>query len=230
MDHIEALLYEHAPRARELWLSTLPDRDDVPEHTFSRRFERRMAKLLRRQRRSPQVNRTLLVLRRTVAAVLVLLSVSFAGLMTVEAFRERVIQVVVQVFEELSEFRFNSNTDETTTVPDISFAYLPDGMNMITCETFNNLHSWYLYEDTNGYYFDLRQSVITKNTRSTKILDTEDAVTENWSLRGNDVFCATKNGESTLLWSEGNVLYTLSGNISLDELKCIASQITFLKE
>ena len=50
MDHIEALLYEHAPRAWELWLNTLPDRDEVPGHTFSRRFERRMAQLLRRQR------------------------------------------------------------------------------------------------------------------------------------------------------------------------------------
>jgi len=229
MDHIDSLLYEHAPRARELWLSTLPDRDDVPEHTFSRRFERRMAQLLRRQRRSPRMNQTLLVLKRTVAAVLVLLSVSFAGLMTVEAFRERVIQMVVQVFEELTDFRFNSTTDEATTVPDISFAYLPDGMNMITCETFNNLHSWYLYEDTNGYYFDLRQSVITKNTWSNKILDTQGAITENWILRGNEVTCATKNGEHTLLWSEGNILFTLSGNITLEELKNIALQMTILK-
>lgn len=345
MDHIEALLYEHAPRARELWLSTLPDRDEVPGHTFSRRFERRMAQLLRRQQRSPRMNQALLVLKRTVAAVLVLITVSFAGLMTVEAFRNRVIQMVVQVFEELTEFRYRSTStnteipevifgyipegmEETTrtirpsvrthikyedgaggffdlrqtillpgdaytkilntedaitenitvrgheaianfksgnstilwsegnvlyrlygnidmetmkeiayqlkikepTVPTARFAYIPEGMQEVICETYNDLHSWYLYEEAGGYHFDLRLSVITRNTWSNKILDTEDAVTEKWILRGNEVTCATKNGEHTLLWSDGNILFTLSGNIALGELKNIASQMVLENE
>ncbi len=44
----EELLYENAPKARDLWLSTLPQKAEVPEHTFSEQFEKKMGRLLRR--------------------------------------------------------------------------------------------------------------------------------------------------------------------------------------
>lgn len=224
MDHIETLLYEHAPRARELWLSTLPDRDDIPEHTFSRRFERRMALLLRRQRRSPRMNQTLLMLRRTVAAVLVLLTVSFAGLMTVEAFRERVIQVVVQVFEELTEFRYRS-TSVNTEIPEVIFGYIPEGMEETTRTIRPSVRTHIKFEDGAGGFFDLRQTLLHPGDALTEILNTEDAVTENITVRGQDAIVNLKSGDTTILWSEHNVLYRLYGNIDMETMKEIAYQL-----
>ncbi len=42
----DELLEQHAAEARDLWLSTLPQQEEVPPHKFSRRFERKMRRLL----------------------------------------------------------------------------------------------------------------------------------------------------------------------------------------
>ena len=90
MQITDDMLYQHAPEVRDLWLSTLPSDADIPEHKFSRRFERKMKRLIREQRRSPQVNRVIRGLRRVAAIILVIGILSFSGLMTVEAYREKV--------------------------------------------------------------------------------------------------------------------------------------------
>ena len=41
----DELLEQHAAEARDLWLSTLPQQEEVPPHKFSRRFERNMRRL-----------------------------------------------------------------------------------------------------------------------------------------------------------------------------------------
>ena len=38
----EEMLYKCAPKAEKLWLSSLPPDNQIPEHKFSRRFERKM--------------------------------------------------------------------------------------------------------------------------------------------------------------------------------------------
>ena len=55
----EEMLYEHARKAEELWLNSLPSDDKIPEHRFSNKFERKMRKLIRSQRRSPGLNQFL---------------------------------------------------------------------------------------------------------------------------------------------------------------------------
>lgn len=72
MQITDDMLYQHAPEVRDLWLSTLPSDADIPEHKFSRRFERKMKRLIREQRRSPQVNRVIRGLRRVAAIILVI--------------------------------------------------------------------------------------------------------------------------------------------------------------
>ena len=55
----EEMLYEHARKAEELWLNSLLSDDKIPEHRFSNKFERKMRKLIRSQRRSPGLNQFL---------------------------------------------------------------------------------------------------------------------------------------------------------------------------
>lgn len=64
MQITDKMLYQYAAEARDLWLSALPSDADIPEHKFSRRFERKMKRLIREQRRSPQANKAIRGLRR----------------------------------------------------------------------------------------------------------------------------------------------------------------------
>jgi len=222
MDPMDAILYEHAAQAREIWLSLLPDEGELPAHRFSRRFERRMNLLIRQERWSPRMRQVVLVCKRTVAAILVLLSVSFAGLMTVDACRQKVIEAVVQIFHELTDYRFKTVEDVLTELPDVSFGYVPEGMRETVHNVTANKRSRIVYEGIDGTFFELRQKVITPDNAHGKIVDTETAPTGYWMIRGHEVSYITKESDSTLQWIEQNILYVLKGNLELADLKIIA--------
>lgn len=124
------MLYHHAEAAREKWLSeTLPPQ--IPEHKFSGKFDRKMRKLIREQRHSAQFNRHIKLLQRIVAIFLLVCTVSFGGVMTVDAYREKIIETVVRVFNELTDYRFSKSADMPESIayafpPTLS--YIPDGM------------------------------------------------------------------------------------------------------
>lgn len=223
----DEMLYQHAPEARDLWLNTLPNDADIPEHKFSRRFERKIKRLVREQRRSPRTNKIIRGLRRVAAIILVVGILSFSGLMTVEAYRERVIEVVVQVFHDLTNYRFvpeERSTAQSVELPEITFQYIPDGMKQVK-DTVSNKFRYILYESKDGDFFELTQAVIDECRAYEKILDTEGSVTEEFFIGDAEAISSTKNGVTIILWVKGNALYTLCGTIDLLELKAVAVEI-----
>lgn len=98
----DSQLYKYVPKAEKLWLSWLPTDEEIPEHIFSKRFERKMKRLIRNQRRTPRIRKIFLTAKRITAAVLVLTMLSFSGLMTVEAYREKFIEKLKKFLKLLS--------------------------------------------------------------------------------------------------------------------------------
>lgn len=227
----DEMLFEHAAEARDIWLSTLPADEDIPEIQTSKAFEKKMQKLIKEQRRTPKTNKILRYMKQTVAAVLVVVVISFGGLMTVEAYREKVIEIVVHVFHELTDYRFyseKSGVDEIV-LPEISFEYVPDGMREVEDRITGNNRRYILYERKNGDFFELTQRPITADGSHGKILDTEDSAYETTNINGNEAFSNVKNGNSIIFWSYNNVIYDLYGNLDLTELKEIAEKIKIIK-
>ena len=227
----DEMLFEHAAEARDIWLSTLPADEDIPEIQTSKAFEKKMQKLIKEQRRTPKTNKILRYMKQTVAAVLVVVVISFGGLMTVEAYREKVIEIVVHVFHELTDYRFyseKSGVDEIV-LPEISFEYVPDGMREVEDRITGNNRRYILYERKNGDFFELTQRPITADGSHGKILDTEDSAYETTNINGNEAFSNVKNGNAIIFWSYNNVIYDLYGNLDLTELKEIAEKIKIIK-
>ena len=223
----DEMLYQHAPEARDLWLSTLPNDADIPEHKFSRRFERKMKRLIREQRQSPRTNKIIRGLRRVAAIILVVGILSFSGLMTVEAYREKVIEVVVQVFHDLTNYQFASEKNDTAQsveLPEITFQYIPDGMEKIE-DSIRDSFRYILYESKDGKFFELTQAVVITNSDYEKILDSENAETEEFYIGDSEAISNTKNGVTTILWTRDHVHYTLFGSIDQADLKIIAEKI-----
>lgn len=227
----DEMLFEHAAEARDIWLSTLPADEDIPEIQTSKAFEKKMQKLIKEQRRTPKMNKILRYTKQTVAAVLAVVVISFGGLMTVEAYREKVIEIVVHVFHELTDYRFyseKSGVDEIV-LPEISFEYVPDGMREVEDRITGNNRRYILYERKNGDFFELTQRPITADGSHGKILDTEDSAYETTNINGNEAFSNVKNGNAIIFWSYNNVIYDLYGNLDLTELKEIAEKIKIIK-
>ena len=170
-------------------------------------------------------------MKQTVAAVLAVAILSFGGLMTVEAYREKVVEIVVHVFHELTDYRFASEKSEVGEVvlPEISFGYVPEGMEEITDNVFADNSRYIVYEDDDGNFFELTQTAIGSNGAFGTILDTEDSNYEMTSINGNEAFSNVKDGNASVLWNYDNVVYDLYGNIELTDLKNIAEKIKIIE-
>lgn len=227
----DEMLFEHAAEARDIWLSALPTDKDIPQIQTSKIFEKKMQKLIKEQRRTPKTNKILRCMKQTVAAVLAVVVISFGGLMTAKAYREKVIEIVVHVFRELTDYRFyseKSGVDEIV-LPEISFEYVPDGMREVEDRITGNNRRYILYERENGTFFELTLYPITAGGSYGKILDTEDSAYETTNINGNEVFSNVKNGNAVIFWSYNNVIYDIYGNLDLTELKEIAEKIKIIE-
>ena len=222
-DELDELLDRCAPEAGELWLSALPEQ--APEHEFSPKFRRKVEKLLRRQRRSPAVNAALRYGRRAAAFALVFLTLSFSCLMTVNAaFRERVIQAVVQVFQDFTEFVYTSDSSTVEEPGNLVFTYLPEGMEEQAREQ-DELGFYVYMENLEGEFIELDQSLVENGTEMLLGLDTENAKVTYFEVHGVDAVGIEKGLDHTIHWTEGNFVYTLSGTIPMEEVKLIAEGI-----
>lgn len=227
----DEMLFEHAAQARDIWLNTFPDNSEIPEFHCSDAFERNMKKLLKEQRRAPNTNKILRCMKQTVAAVLAVVVISFGGLMTAEAYREKVIEIVVHVFHEFTYYRFSSEKSDLDEIvlPEISFEYVPDGMREVEDRITGTNRRYILYERENGTFFELTQCPITAGGSYGKILDTEDSAYETTNINGNEAFSNVKDGNAIIFWTYNNVVYDLYGNLDLTELKEIAENIKMIE-
>ena len=223
MNITDEMLYQYAVEARDLWLGTLPQKDELQPIRYSQKFKRRMKVLVKTVERSHKNNRILLYAKRSVAAVLIIAMLSFGGLMTVEAYREKVIEIVVQVFHELTRYRFVSNT-EGRELSTVEFGFVPEGMEAAE-EICNGTSRYVRYTNTDGKFFELIQITIDTADDFNSILDTEDSVIETFEIRGNEATSNTKYGATFIFWTEGNELFELYGDITAEELKNIAENL-----
>ncbi len=222
------MLFECAPEALDLWLATLPKEADLPEVTFSWRFRRKMNKLIREQKRSARANQMFRTAKRTAAAALIVAACSFAALMTVEAYRAKLIEMVVQTLEDLTLFRSSSDAPPVEIeLPEPMFGYMPAGMVKMEDEIAATGARFLLYENETGEYVELHLFRVSAAGGQTSIMDTEGAVQEKWVLHGQEALVNTKESVTTIIWSQGTIVYNLSGNLAPEEMKKIAENLKF---
>lgn len=229
MNITDELLFAHAAEARDLWLDTLPGAEELIDYPCSKSFTHKMNRLLKEQRHSPRANSFLRVWKQGAAAILAVAILSFGGLMSVQADREQFVEWMTQIFHEFTEFHFlpNADTPEESTLPAVEFSYLPQGMTERRNELVGTAQAMRVMEfaDESGLFVTLHQSLMTPDSTGGMILDTEDAFTETLWIDGNEVFCTTKGGMSSMVWVDGSVVYHLTGTVELDELKEMAKKM-----
>lgn len=190
------MLSAQAAEARELWLQACTP-DALPEHRFSRKFRREMRRLVRAQKHSAAFNRSLRLARRTAAVLLLSAAVSFGCAMSVEAYRVSLINTVVRVFNDLTDYRFSSalpsETDSKAFTPPV-LSGLPDTMHK-TDERSTPIGYTVTYESTTDF-LDLTCTRITDTSEAHKLVDTENASVTEFALHGSPVTMIEKTARS----------------------------------
>ena len=120
--NIEDLLREAAPGANDLFLSELPDPKDC-HYTVSKRFERKMKKLLKRQK-SP----VLYWVQRSVACFLLVVLLGGASVLTFSAeARAAFFGWVREVYEDYFGYHFEGDAEKVAQDVVYRPTWLPDG-------------------------------------------------------------------------------------------------------
>lgn len=222
----DEMLRQNAEQARELWLDTLPQKNEIPDCPTSSRFQENMDRLLQKSRRVEKRKTFFRALGRVAAVLLLVSAVSFTGLMTVNAsFREKVLQVVSRVFSDHTQYDY-SGSQEDAALPELRLDVLPEGFKVLSDERFLQQSRLIHCENDAGNYLDIDLSVIPANGVGTHLIDTEDAQVSVRDIQGKEVTVVSKNGWLTLLWTEGSTVFTVYSDLALSELIPFIEEIT----
>lgn len=140
----DEMLYRHAAEARDIWLDTLPDDNEIPEHQFSDEFNKEMDRLITLSHKRKQPSRRL---QRIAAmfAVIIIGASCFIGV-NAEA-RAAFVSWVRSVFDGGVVFHYQGEPQDAG-IPNFHCAWLPEGMNAE--ELLNSDNSGYvIYSDEN---------------------------------------------------------------------------------
>lgn len=222
----DEMLFESAPKAEQLWLNSFPPESDIPQHEFSRRFVRKMQKLIRAQKRPESVRRAISRLKRAVVIVAIVCTISFSGLMTVEAYRAKFIEFVSEVFYNLTHFSFTSSWDGNPELDELKFGYLPNDMVQSTHIIFPDSNTQiYVFCDADGNQLQIEQQLVDSSTKYDLIVDTENAEVSSVNLDGIDATLVNKDGSITLIWTDDPYTYFICGAILESEVIRVAKGV-----
>ena len=164
------------------------------------------------------------LLKQCVAACLAVVIV-FSGLMSVEACRKKIIEVITQVFPSFTYFQYSTDEEpKYTVVPEVDLTYIPAGFEL-TENKETETRAWVTYENANGRFFELYYVVILPNGEYGHLLDTEEVDAEHFYIGINEAVAYDGSDMQTVIWSHENIQFDLCGDTGLDELKEIASGV-----
>ena len=214
-------LYDHMESVENIILESLPKEDDLSQK-FSKRFERKMNKLIIRERKSPFIKSFINYSKKAAIILFVFISITFATTMSVEAYRVRIFEVVIEIWEEFTSiiFRSKENIDDGKLIP-INSTYIPHGFTIIEEDT-NHYEHFIYWENDYGIEIMFEQAKITSNAI---ISDTEGIKVEKIFIEEQEVIYFTNKNVHQLYWNDSNYIYTIVSAYDKKELIKMAESI-----
>ena len=122
----DEFLYQYMPQAEEAWIGAI-EKQAEEGHVYSRRFEKKMKRILKDGSRSSTMRRVMRMGRRAAAVLLILLTAAFTICISVEATREQLIDFVEEIHEDWTEYRYNLKEGVEREFRHVEPEYLPEG-------------------------------------------------------------------------------------------------------
>lgn len=216
----EMMLEEAAAKADE----KLGENIEIPsdEIIFSKEHEEKMKKLFRLEKRKEDRKKNFKYAQRVACVFLAFVLVSGVTLFSVEAWRIKFLNFVLELNEPNTDFNFNDNGGTTYSDDNVILHYVPMGFEMVqdsSTKTKIILH----YESGEKYF-----SFSTDNKNANISIDTEDATIENLKINGCDAIYSSNKNINILMWYDEETIYFVMGNILKDEIIKIAENAEIL--
>lgn len=206
-------------KAAEYELERLPEDDAIP-HTFSRRHQRRMKKVLRQAYLPPTPKRPVFLGRRYAVVLVAALLAAFGAVMSVEAWRQAFFSFFQKKYPTYSDVSYEQIKDISLPETLIKYAptYIPEGYVLTESDTSPASNYLYYENDQDESIFFLQMRLDT----ATFAIDTEREDFVEIDIGGQMARFLPNEGEYTLLWENSYYSFILTVNIDKDELIKIA--------
>ena len=226
----EEQLRRAAKLAQQKDLARLPECDTI---AISSRMEQKMQNLIK-QMQHGEIEPARAAMgwryytRNSIAAVLICFLLTCAAMpQAVIAGCQKLIQMVETVFEEYTQQEYTSNASADIQFVPVTFGYIPE--EMIETEREETADSLRIALESleKDKVFVLRQELLTEDTISTYIVDTEDAGTETLLILGEPVEFIQKNGQIKFVWNHTAYRITGKTNLPIKEVTKILEATQF---
>lgn len=210
MENAKEMFVKAFMEAERLDNESIPSENEI-QWDFSDKFEKSMDKLIKKN------NRIQLSTRRTVTksllAAIVAIMVLFAGLMSVAATREPIIEFVKKVFPQFNEITLSPEAAllVDTIETEYTLTDLPEGFKLDTYQK-DDYSVFSVWKNEAGEEIVLTQVLLDSNFS----IDTEHEYKEI-IMNGYEAFLNKYEYNSTLTWTDGNYWFTLNVPNSLND-------------
>lgn len=218
------MLREAVIRADSLELRVLSETHPI-EYEFSKKFERKMNKLIRQNQQEKPIKGISPVCKRAVAVVAVV-TILLASTMGVSAVRYKVFEYVAEVYEKFTHIFFEESLENWSMHEKFVVfrpTYIVDGFELVT-EIDENLVLLIYEMDTDYIIFsqDRLQGVSLH-------INTEGVELEEFKFNGLPAKYYSNRGIQNLLWYDEKYLYTISSTLDRDIIFEIAESVEVVR-
>lgn len=201
--------------------SQIPCDEDSIDFTFSERFNKKMSKLIKSQRKSYYF--LINTASKRVAVLLLAVLTLFTASMSIKAIREPVVKFIVEVYESFTRYFFEGDTadeiDKEYTITKLPIGYSETnkfkGRNSITT----------IYEDENGNKIEFIQG-ISNNTEFN--LDFEHSNVQTIYIDNEKIELYEWDEMSCAFWTKDGYVFNLIYNpdsVTTSEIEKVISNI-----
>lgn len=196
----------------------------MPDHKFSRKFERKMKKLIRYGYREP-VHYHKVTVKRLFICITAALIAAIVMAFSVGAVRDFFKNFFMEVFGTHTTVQtFSDNINIPTSIKDVYIIDVPNGFDIIyEDEIFEwSTYVHYEYRKDNDYIF-FNQYVKLKYDVN---VNTENRPLNYIEINGNDGYIVNlDNNEYYISWDNGDYIFDITGNISKNKLIEVANSV-----
>lgn len=206
-DDLDRILYEQVPIAEEAFIKAFEKRVDY-SHTFSDAFEKKMDKIVRKEKRLRFAEKTGKVLRYAAIIALILIGVSlpFGGMAKAAALIERIKTVIGDMF--FYEYKTDVDVEDIGT-PELRLpTYVPEGYECVD-SNISAVSSYAVYENDAGQLLSYDQYIIIDGQQM--YYDSEYDYEEKMEFMGNElVFLCYDEGFMGAIYTCGMYGYDIT--------------------
>ena len=191
---------------------------------FSAEHEQRIEGMFRRYERKERIKKFRKYAARAACVLLAAAVVGTGGMMSVSAWRSRVMNFLFDSEKPNTEIHFTDG--ENFYGNDfVSLGYIPEDFAM-SDDLSDNVSVLIDFEEINGGdgYFGVHIDPVSATVK----IDTENATMERLTVNGCEGLFSSKENLNILLWGDDSYIYCIGGNIDKNEMIKIAEKIIYV--